>query len=180
MPTKNPSISDILILSLILLAPLVLNACGIQQTTISTIVPPTEVIPTMVPPSPTSLHATSTPELPVLVTSMDEILGEWLSRCGGGPCTLKISADGIYSIRYIHPTEGQGITQVEKGKITFSEGIFHLESTAGGCESTPNGFYRAFLKHKDGTLYLEMEGTQDDECRDRQNMIGRAMKYYEK
>lgn len=182
MFTKKPSVPKILVISLILLASLVLNACGSQQTTISTSAPPTptQVPPTMVPPSPTSDPATSTPEPPVLVTSMDEVLGEWLSRCGGGPCTIKISADEKYSISYVNPTEGQGVTLVERGKITFSDGIFHLETTSGFCETMPNGFYQAFLKHIDGELYLEMQGTQDDECGDRQSMISRDMKNYTK
>ncbi len=182
MSAKNHSISiPSLTISLILLTALFLSACASQPTTGPTSapptpLPPTQILPTTIPPSPTTVPSTNTPEPPVLVTSMDEILGEWLSRCGGGPCTVKISADGTYNMRYVNPTEGQGITQIDRGKITFSDGVFHLESTSGYCETMPNGFYRASLSYIDGQLYLKFDGTQKDECSDRQSMISREMK----
>ena len=185
MYTKNTFTSRVLTFGFVLLIFLILCACSSQQIIISTTPPstqmsPTQLPPTMVPPSPTSVPSTSTPEPPVLVTSMDEILGEWLSRCGGGPCTFKISADGTYNMRYINPTEGQGVTQIDRGKITFSDGVFHLESTSGYCSEMagPHGFYKASLKYIDGQLYLKLDGTQDDECGDRQSAIPREMKHY--
>lgn len=113
----------------------------------------------------------------MLVTSLEEILGEWLTRCGGGPCAFEIRADGTYSQRYINPTLGGGITQIDRGKIAFVDGVFHLESTSGYCERMPNGFYRAFLTHIGERLYLSFEGTQKDECAERQSSISREMKF---
>ena len=181
MDTKNFLILKVFwIGGMSMLMMFLLSVCSSQPTLVPTSIPPTQLSPAVVPPSPTFLPSTSTPEPPVLVTSMEEILGPWLSRCGGGPCTTEIRADGTYNTRYVKPTEGQGITQIDRGKITFADGVFHLESTSGYCETMPNGFYRAYLTRIEGKLYLRFEGTQKDECAERQSSISREMKSYEK
>jgi hypothetical protein len=115
---------------------------------------------------------------------MDEILGEWVSSgCGGGPCVFEFRADGTYKNRYVTPTEGQGITMIDRGKITFSDGVFHLESTYGYCQimNTPHGYYQAFLTEVDGSPVLEFKSTEkNDECGDRKRAISNGLKPFTK
>lgn len=167
------------VIGIILLTALILNACGSQPATVSTNVPPAQALPSPTANPPTSVQPspTSTPEAPVPVKSLDEIAGDWLTKCGAGSCIFEIHADGTYLQRYKTPTE-TGITQIDIGKITFSNGVFHLESTMGYCEPMPNGFYQASLIRMDGKPYqLNLEPTQQDECADRQNSITRGMSF---
>lgn len=163
-------------IGILLLIALFISACSSQPKTVPAATISTNAPQTQAPPTQTLIPFTITPEPPVLVTSMDEIIGEWLSRCGGGSCTISIRTDGIYNIRYVHPTEGQGLTQIDKGKIIFTNDVFQLESTSGYCETMPNGSYRAYLSHIGGQLYLRFDGSQKDECADRQSMLSREMK----
>lgn len=161
-------------IGVILLATFVLNACSPQPALIPTNVPST----IQVPPSPTIIPPTSTSEPPVPVKSLDEIIGTWRTHCGGGPCDLKLYADGTYRMDYVTPTEGQGVTFIDGGKITFAEGIFHLESTRGYCEAIPNGYFQAFLTLLDGKPFiLEFTLTQPDECSDRSRALQYPMRY---
>lgn len=168
-----------LVTGVILLAALVLNACSPQPVATPTSAPPA----TQVPPTPTINlpTSTSTPELPVPVASLDQILGTWRSHCGGGPCNLKVSADGTYRMDYVTATEGQGVTFIDGGRISFADGIFHFESTHGYCEAKPNGYFQGLLTLLDGKLFaLEFVSVQPDECSDRSSMLQFQMKYVKK
>ena len=131
-------------------------------------------------PTPTIIIPTIfSPDTPGLVKSVDEITGKWLSRCGGGSCIWEFNSDGRYKSRYYPPTES-GISVIESGTITFSEGIFHFSATNGFCESDLHGYYQATLDRKDGVLFLKFTPVQKDDCPDRQNTLTREMPYYDK
>lgn len=79
---------------------------------------------------------------------------------------------------YVNPTEGQGVTFIDGGKISFADGIFHFESTHGYCEAMPNGYFNGFLTFLDGKPFtLEFTSVQPDECSDRASMLQFQMKY---
>jgi len=81
-------------------------------------------------------------------------------------------------MQYVTPTEGQGVTFIDGGKITFAEGVFHLESTHGYCEAIPNGYFQGFLTLLDGKPFiLEFTLTQPDECSDRSRALLYPMRY---
>jgi len=163
-------------IGVIMLALVMLNGCSSQPTLIQTNLPST----IQVPPSPTIIPPTSTSEPPVPVKSLDEIVGTWQTHCGGGPCLVKITADGTYRMDYANPTEGQGVTFIDGGTITFADGIFHLVSTHGYCEAMPNGYFQALMTFLDGKpSILEFTLTQPDECSDRSRALLYPMHYVE-
>jgi hypothetical protein len=113
---------------------------------------------------------------------MDEIVGTWLTTCGGGPCTLEIRADGTYRQRYITATEGNAITLIDSGKVAFADGIFHFESTNGYCElmGKPDGFYQASLVFLDGKIpELVFVPAQSDGCDGRYRSYQYPMHVYD-
>lgn len=168
-------------MGIILLLVFMTGACGSQPTAVvPTNIPPTQLPTTIIPPSPTTIPSTETPEAPVPVTSYEEIVGKWKSRCGSGPCIWDFRRDGTYQLRYTDAAEA-GPIMIEAGKIAFYDGIFHFQNTSGGCYGLPDGaiyhgYYVATLILKAGELYkLDFESTQPDECSDRQASIGFTM-----
>jgi hypothetical protein len=138
--------------------------------------------PTQALPSPTlTIEPTmSAPETPMPVTAFELLIGKWLSLCGAGPCTLEFKSNGKYRNAYVNKTE-TGITSIESGTVTFTEGVLHFVATSGGCEveNHPNGYYTAALFHIDNELYLVLTPAPNDECPDRQHMYTRDMKFLE-
>jgi len=115
---------------------------------------------------------------PMPVTAYEQLVGKWRSSCGAGPCTLEFKSDGRYRNAYINSTE-TGITTIESGTVTFTDGILHFVATSGGCkvENHPNGYYTAALFHRDNNLYLVLTPAPNDECPDRRLMYSRDMKF---
>jgi hypothetical protein len=139
----SPHSRNIPLIMISLLVILVLAACGAQPTSAPTNVPPTQALPspsaTSVPPaeelpSPTRLPPTSTPLPPVQVGSLNEILGEWSAVCGAGTCVIKFNEDGTYKHWYVKTTE-TGVSGIDAGTITYTDGVFHLVSVNGSCEN---------------------------------------------
>lgn len=167
---SNPSVS--LAISLILFSILGLSACSSQPILAPTSIPSTQVLP-----SPTAIPATLDPDL---VSSLDEIVGKWKTRGGGGTLIFEIRDNGSYLFRYLATTEG-GVTNVDWGNITISGNEIHLESTGSACGSMGmvDGFYHATLTLEDGKPNnLKFTAIQKDECTDRQNSVSRDMKYF--
>lgn len=162
------------------LACAVLASCqsqGTAPTAVTTLTVPTD---TLIPPSPTSIPPTAIPPtvrpsptpLPsVQALALQDILGDWKSKCGGNDCLWRFKADGTYEVYDYY----QGATGVEfeGGTITITDGVFHLASSSNAaCASTPNGYYQIFRTDKDGKpLSLHFEPSQPDECADRQSSL---------
>jgi hypothetical protein len=173
-----------MIISLLMI--LILTACGAQPTAAPTSVPPTQTMPaptaTSVPPTevlpfPTSQPPTATPLPPVQAGSLDEILGAWSAVCGSGTCVIKFFEDGTYRHWYVKTTEG-GVSEIDAGTITYTDGVFQLVSVNGSCEKQASGYYSALLSIKDDKPFLKFTATQADECPDRQNSVSRGMPEY--
>lgn len=175
MFTKKSSFSRAsLVIGFIIITTLSLNACTPQPTPIPTSVPPTQILP-----SPTAIPPTLDPDL---VSSLDEIVGNWQTRGGGGTLIFEIREDESYRFRYLATTEG-GVTNVDWGNITISGNEIHLESKGAACGSLGmvHGFYNATLILENGKPYsLKFTAVRKDECSDRQNSVSRDMKYFVK
>ena len=134
-------------------------------------IPPTSIPPTLPKPSP---MPSPTPLPSIQVQSLQEIVGGWKSPgtvCAGNPCLLRFKADGSFEIDSLF--QGAVDKVIESGKITLSDGIFHLETTGGECDGTTNGYYQVFLTSRDGKpLSLKFTATQPDECTDREKGLG--------
>lgn len=168
-----------LVLSLLLM--LSMSACVAQISTELPATPPEEeqIIPTEIEPTatveiqPTPIPTVLAPDTPGLVTSLEEILGFWKSRGGGGGTLYhEIRSDGTYRTAYDPPSE-TGITSVDSGKISITETIIHLYSGTF-CETGQDGFYQATRINIDDHWYLTFYPIQDD-CSDRKNAWSREM-----
>jgi hypothetical protein len=177
--TKYLVFSPICFIAAVGLLCVTLASCQTQETMPTTA--PTLPVPiaTTIPPSPTSIPPTVIPPTPkpsptpvpsIQVQSLQDIVGDWKSPgtlCAGNPCLLRFKADGTFEIDSLF----QGVIDkvIESGKITVSDGIFHLETTGGECAGTTNGYYQIFLTNRDGKPYsLQFTPTQSDECADRE------------
>ena len=165
------------IIVVICLLAILLTACGTQPVPMMEGAPPAQVLPS---PANTLPPPTSTPDTPVPVTAYEHLIGKWLSVCGAGACTLEFKSDGSYRAAYVKKTES-GITTIETGKVTFSDGVLHFASNATGyCVlegGHPNADYTAVQFHLDGNLYLRLTSAPDDECSDRKDMYSRDMMF---
>ena len=173
MFTRIPLFSrNFLALGFIIITVFSLIACTLQPA-----LTPTSVLPTQVLASPTAIPPTLDPNL---VSSLEEMVGKWKTRGGGGTLIFEIRDNGTYLFRYLNTTEG-GVTNVDWGNITISGNEIQLESTGSACSSLGmvNGFYHATLTLQDGKPYnLKFTGIQKDECSDRQDAVSRDMKYF--
>jgi hypothetical protein len=80
---------------------------------------------------------------------LEDIVGNWKSKCVGNPCLWNFSSDGTYYVAdYFMDVMG---VIAERGKITIADGVIHLE-TSGICgdKTNANGYYQAFLTKQDG------------------------------
>jgi len=177
--TKNFTFPILLLFAISLLCT-TLAGCQVAST-VPTLAPvlasPTSVAPTSVPPTsipPTSPSPTPIPtrthEPSVQALSLQEIAGDWKSPgtvCAGNPCLLRFKTDETFEIWSLF--QGSLDHQIEGGKITISDGIFHLETSGGECPGTTNGYYQFFLTNRDGKPFnLQFKSTQPDECTDRE------------
>ena len=115
------------------------------------------------------------------VTSLDEIVGRWQSKCYSDPCFWTFNADGTYeiweSLGGVNPP-----TFMDGGKITLSpDGVFQIQTTKGWClqyDANPVGSYQAFLIKNDGKpslLYFQV--SEKDMCKERQRHIQHPLSF---
>jgi len=125
-----------------------------------------------------STNATTPPGPPV--TSLDEIVGRWQSKCDSNPCFWTFNADGTYEIWESY--YGNPLAFVDGGKITLSpDGVFQIQTTKGWClqyDVNPVGSYQVFLIKNDGKpslLYFQV--SEKDMCKERQRHIQRSLRF---
>jgi hypothetical protein len=138
-----------------MLAALLLNGCGLHPSKPAT-------------PVPTATAA------PVQASTLEGVLGEWVTLCAAGPCIFTINADGTYEQRTL-TTSTPGASLIDRGVIILSRGIFHFVSITGGCQEKPDGYYQAFLSEAGGNTLLNFRPIKVDECPDRQQSLSRWM-----
>jgi hypothetical protein len=150
---------------------LFLSACGtpVPQAITETSTP----LPPSLPPNTSAPTSTSAPEPAVPVTSLEEIVGTWLTFCGSRQCAFEIHADSTYRSRYV-----SNDSVIERGALTLTGGVLQLVAASGACVGMPDGLYQASLIRLDGKPYiLQLESDPKDGCADRYDALSRDLKY---